>query len=250
MSDSAQSFPSLSPEQLTFAETAQWKTILRQALVDLRVCIPAIVQSFDPQTQVVSVQVAINELIRFPTGAQWRSIPPINNVPVCLPRAGGFSLTLPLEQGDEGFLVFCDTCIDLWWQNGGQQPGGQQPPVEGGSTAPIFQPNHEWRRRHDISDCGFFPMGWSQPRVLSNYSSDSAQLRSDDGNVIVDVAEAGVTVTAPKFTVNCTGEVQINGSQVVISSSGNNSEVDGVDFLDHTHSGVQSGGSDTGPVVP
>ena len=230
------SSPSLSPSQITFAESAQWKTILRQALVDLRVCIPAIVQSFDHVKQVCTVQIAINELVRFPNGAQWKSIPPINNVPVCLPRAGGFALTLPLSAGDEGFLVFCDTCIDLWWKDGGQQPGGSNP-----KNVPIFQPNHEWRRRHDISDCGFFPMGWSQPRVLSSYSTNSAQLRTDDGNTIIDVAEAGVTITAGKLTVNVTGDANI--------TAGGNVNLQGKNFLTHVHSGVQSGGSDTGPVV-
>lgn len=225
-------FPSLSPAQITFAESAQWKTILRQAIVDLRVCIPAIVQSFDPQKQVASVKIAISELVRFPNGAQWKSIPPINNVPVCLPRAGGFALTLPLAAGDEGFLVFCDTCIDLWWQSGGQQP------PEG---APIFQPNHEWRRRHDISDCGFFPMGWSQPRILSSYSTNSAQLRSDDDTVIVDVAAAGITLTGPKVTINSSGDVNIVAT--------GNVNIQGKTWLTHKHTGVQTGGGDTGPVL-
>lgn len=245
-----QNFPALTPEQLTYAESAQWKKILRQAVVDLRVCSPAIVQSFNAAAQTVSVQIAMSELIRFPSGGKWVAIPPINNVPVCLPRAGGFSLTLPLKAGDEGFLIFCDTCFDLWWQNGGQQP--QPATLKNGAWqggAPLFQPNHEWRRRHDVSDCGFFPQGWSQPRVLSNYSTDSAQLRSDDGNTIVDVAEAGVTVTAQKFTVNCSGEVQINGSQVVISSSSDDSKIDGKTFLLHEHTGVQVGSGVSGPVA-
>lgn len=235
-------FPSLAPEQLTFAESAQWKKILRQALVDLRVCIPAIVQSFDAATQTVSVQIAISELIRFPSGGKYVAVPPINKVPVCLPRAGGFSLTLPLTAGDEGFLVFCDTCIDLWWQNGGQQPAPATL-VDGAwqGGAPLFQPNHEWRRRHDVTDCGFFPMGWSQPRVLSNYSEDSAQLRSDDGTVIIDVAEAGVTVTAPKVTVNSSGDVDITAA--------GNVNIQDKNFLLHEHVGVQSGSDTSGPVA-
>lgn len=235
-------FPSLAPEQLTFAESAQWKKILRQALVDLRVCIPAIVQSFDAATQTVSVQIAISELIRFPSGGKYVAVPPINKVPVCLPRAGGFSLTLPLTAGDEGFLVFCDTCIDLWWQNGGQQPAPATL-VDGAwqGGAPLFQPNHEWRRRHDVTDCGFFPMGWSQPRVLSNYSEDSAQLRSDDGTVVIDVAEAGVTVTAPKVTVNSSGDVDITAA--------GNVNIQDKNFLLHEHVGVQSGSDTSGPVA-
>jgi hypothetical protein len=233
----------LTPAQLTAALTAQWKEIIRQALIDLRVAAPAVVTQFN-SNQTVNVQIEISELVRLPDGPQWTAIPPIYNVPIILPRAGGFSLTLPLKAGDEGLLVFCDSCIDLWWQQGGVQPP---------AGAPLKQPQFE-RRRHDLSDCGFIPGPWNQTRVLSNYSTDSAQLRSDDGTVIVDVAEAGITLTAPKVTINTSGDidltasgnVNISGTNVSIASD---TTIDGKTFLTHTHTGVQSGGSDTGPVT-
>jgi len=220
--------PQLTPSQLNYAETAQWKEILNQAISDLRVSIPAIVQSFDASTQTVSVQIAIREVVRTPSGPQNIAISPIYNVPVMFPSAGGFSLTLPLEKGDEGLLVFCDMCIDLWWARGGIQ-------------------NQFERRRHDVSDCGFYPGGRSQPRVLPSYSSDSAQLRSDDGTVIVDVAEAGITLTAPKVTINSSGDVDISATgNVNISGT---AIIEGKSFLTHLHTGVTTGSSDTGPVL-
>lgn len=228
----------LTPEQLQYSDTAQWGVALKQALKDLRVSIPAIVVSFDPVKQVASVQVALREIVRGTNGASHVAIAPINNVPVCFPSAGGFSLTLPLKAGDEGLLVFCDMCIDLWWARGGVQ-------------------NQLEQRRHDITDCGFFPGGRSQPRVLSAYSNNSAQLRSDDGVTVVDIAEAGLTLTAPKIImnttgdvdINATGNVNINGAQIVAASGGSNTKVDGKVFLTHLHTGVQSGGSNTGPVA-
>jgi hypothetical protein len=186
----------LTPSQLNSAESAQWKTILKQALYELRVAAPAIVQSFDAATQTVSVQVAVSELIKTNSSPVWTQIPPINKVPIVLPRGGGFCLTLPLKAGDEGLLIFCDQCIDLWWLNGGVQP----PP-----GAPLVQPQFE-RRRHDLTDCGFYPGMWSQPNVVANYSANSAQLRSDDGTVIIDLSETnGITLTAPQVTVNANG---------------------------------------------
>jgi hypothetical protein len=231
------SAPQLTPSQLQYAETAQWKEFLRQELAYLRVSIPAIVQSFDPVTQTAAVQIAIREVVRTPKGPQDTEIAPIYNVPVCLPRAGGFSLTLPLKAGDEGMLIFCDMCIDLWWARGGVQ-------------------NQFERRRHDLSDCGFYPMGWSQPRVLSNYSTNSAQLRSDDNTVIVDVAAAAITLTAPKVSINSSGDVDITasgkvniqGEQIVAASSSNDTKIDGKVFLSHQHTQVQTGTGDTGPV--
>jgi hypothetical protein len=39
------------------------------------------------------------------------------------------------------------------------------------------------------------PCLWSKPNLLPNYSTDSAQLRADDGSAFVDVAENIVTVS-------------------------------------------------------
>lgn len=212
------SIPQLTPAQLNYAVTAQWKEILRQTLADLRVSIPAIVQSFDPETQTVTVQVAIREVVKTPTGPQNTDVYPIAFVPVVFPSAGGFSLTLPIQPGDEGMLVFCDMCIDLWWTRGGVQ-------------------NQFERRRHDLSDCGFYPGGRSKPRALPNYSTNSTQLRSDDGTCYVEIAPGGVVnIVAP-------GGLNVNGAVVATGEGTFNS----IPVSTHVHGGVQSGGSDTGP---
>lgn len=210
--------PQLTPAQLNYSETAAWKTILKQALTDLRVSIPAIIESFDPVTQCATVQVAINEIVRTQGGPQNISIKPINKVPVCFPSAGGFSLTLPLQPGDEGLLIFCDMCIDLWWARGGIQ-------------------NQLERRRHDLSDCGFYPGGRSQPRVLPAYSPNSVQLRSDDGTTYLEVAPGGlVNIVAP-------GGVNIIGNLIVSGEVTGNA----IPLSTHIHGGVQTGGGVSGP---
>lgn len=222
--------PPLTPEQLNYAYTAQWKELLRQALMDLRVSIPAIIVDFDPVTQSATVQIAIREVVRGTSGPEDVEIKPIQKVPVCYPSAGGFSLTLPLKPGDEGMLVFCDMCIDLWWKRGGVQ-------------------NQLERRRHDLTDCGFFPGGRSAPRAVGSYSGNSAQLRNDDGTVIVDVGAAAITLTAPTINLNASGNVNINGQHVVAASSANDTKIDGKTFLTHQHTGVQSGTGNSGPVL-
>ena len=64
--------PQLNQEQFNYAETALWKAILKQALARLRVSIPAVVQSVDwtKNPPVVTVVVAINELVKTPTGPE------------------------------------------------------------------------------------------------------------------------------------------------------------------------------------
>ena len=226
----------LSPSQLVNSQIAQWKQAIRQALTEARVAIPGILTSdIDPTAQTVSVQIAIQEQVKTQQGAKWMTIAPVDNVPVVLPRGGGWSFTLPLKKGDEGLLVFCDTCFDFWWQNGGVQ-------------------NTIGNHRHEHWDCGFVPGMWSQPNRLSSYSTTSAQLRSDDGTVVVDLAAAAVSITAPKLVVSTTGDldltasgnVNITGAQVNI---GNATKIDGKAFLTHQHTGVTTGGGDTGGVL-
>lgn len=164
----------------------QWKAALNQFACDLRVALPGIIQSFDAVEGTATVRPAIIEMVRQDAVPTMVSIPDIPDVPIVIPRAGGFSLTLPVRPGDECLIVFADMCIDEWWQSGcaDGQPQGQL-----------------WRRRHDLSDAFAILGPWSQPRRLTAYSTASAQLRSDDGSVVVDVGAAGVTVTAPAVSL-------------------------------------------------
>ena len=219
----------LSPTQLNYADTAMWKTAILNAVIDLRVACPAIVVAFDPATQCVTAQVAMKELVRFANGPKWQAIADIFKVPIVVPRAGGFSLTLPIQAGDEGLLVFSDQAFDLWWLNGGQQPPGINPPLK--------QPQHE-QRRHDITDCFFIPGCWNQKRLLPGYATDRLQIRNDAGTVQIEIDGSG--------NVNITTTTGV----VAISSLPNHTTIDGKDFLLHTHDGVQTGGGTSGPVTP
>jgi hypothetical protein len=204
----------LTPSQLNYAEPSQWRQIVRQALDDVRCASPGfLVEDMSTTTQTVTVQVAIQERVRPASGpAQWWDVPPITNVPVVLPRGGGFAFTLPLKKGNEGLLVFCDTCFDNWWLNG--QNGA--PPAANVSTPSGSQRQFEVRR-HYHHDCGFWPGMWSQPNVLPNYSADSLQIRTDDGTTtVVDVAQGGVTVTGAAVTL--TSPESTAGSLVVGSA--------------------------------
>jgi hypothetical protein len=182
------------------AQTAQWKELIRQSLCDLRVAIPGIVVSFDVVTQTAVVQPAVREKLIVPgKPAQNVAINPIYDVPVVMPRGGGYSMTLPLAAGDECLLVFNDMAIDNWWQNGGVQNQYQ------------FE-----SMRHDIADAVCIPGPWSQPRVLANYSPDSLQIRSDDGDTIIDVSESGVSLESGSTTVDVSSDsVSITASSSV-----------------------------------
>ena len=149
----------LTPSQVIRSDAEQWRQIVRQSLTDMRCASPAfLTEDMDPVTQTVTVQIALQERVRVPSataaGCAWMDIPPIIKVPIVTPRGGGFSFTLPLKKDDEGLLVFCDTCFDLWWVNG--QNSSPAPTMPKGATSSGSQRQLEVRRHH-VHDCGFIP---------------------------------------------------------------------------------------------
>lgn len=172
---------------------------LHQFECELRVAMPAIVVSFDPggptagpggtpKAPTVSVQPSVQEVILENGVENIKTIDILDDVPVSIYGGGGFSFTLPIKPGDECLVVFADMAFDHWFESGGiqKQPDGK-----------LY--------RHDIGDAiAIFGLK-SSPNALANYSTSSAQLRSDDGTVIIDIAETGITVTAPAVTVEATG---------------------------------------------
>jgi hypothetical protein len=74
-------------------------------------------------------------------------------------------------------------CIDAWFSNGGVQ-------------------NQIEKRRHDLSDAICIPGIWSQQRLISNYSTSSMQLRTEDGSNMIDVSPSGI---------NLIGNIKKNG---------------------------------------
>ncbi|HXR75141.1 MAG TPA: Gp138 family membrane-puncturing spike protein [Bryobacteraceae bacterium] len=208
----------------------------------MRVAIPAVVQSFSPgPPATVSVVVAINEFVMQDSGddstvsLETRAVqlPVLEDVPVMVPSAGGWSLTFPIQPGDECLIVFGDASLDSWLESGGA------------NNYPVSQ------RRHSLSD-GVAIFGLrSKPRGLSGYPTESAQLRNDDGTVKIDLAPDTITITAPtvnvnaeSVTVDASETVKIEGDSQVLISNGTKTR----DFFSHQHSGVAGGVANSGPV--
>lgn len=207
----------------------------RRAAIDLRVAIPGIIQSFNPSEQTVEVKPAIRECLVFDGEEQWTDIPLLVDVPIVLPRAGGYSLTMPIKPGDECLVVFSDMCMDAWWQSGGTQ-------------------NQVECRRHDLSD-GFAIIGtWSQPHIIPNYSTGSAQLRNDAGSAVVEISGSTINIRGSAINLEAPN-VTVNGATTTVNSTnlkfngGGSTTIEGKTFLNHQHSGVNAGTSNTGGVA-
>jgi hypothetical protein len=151
---------------------------------NLRVAIPGIIQEFDPETQTVSVQPALTENIMNPDlSTSTVNLPLLVDVPIVLSRAGGYVLTMPVQKGDECLIIFADSCIDGWFSYGGVQ-------------------NQLEKRRHDLSDSFAILGTWSQPNVIKNYSTTSAQLRSVDGSSYISLSKQEIDINAPTVKIN------------------------------------------------
>lgn len=179
----------ISIQERTQTEPSTWLDSLWQFGCKLRVAAPGIIQSFDPATQLATVQIAIQENIRVPvqqpngmppiTGQkQTVAIDPLQAVPVLFPRSGSFSLLSPVNAGDECLLVFSDACISAWKQSGGVQKQIR-------------------RRRHDLSDAVAIMGLWNQTRVFSDFPTDHMELRCDNGAVKLNLSETQVQVVTP-----------------------------------------------------
>jgi hypothetical protein len=152
------------------------RSALAAHTANLWTALPGIIQSVDLGKLTVSVQPSIQAIERTPEGKSNNvNMPVLVDVPIYFPRGGGYTATFPIKAGDECLVVFASRCIDNWWQEGGVQPQFEQ-------------------RRHDLSD-GFALIGpFSQKQVVSNVSSTTAQLRSDDGKHYAEIDKDGQKV--------------------------------------------------------
>tara|TARA_R110000822_G_scaffold84867_3_gene199024 strand:- start:7371 stop:8087 length:717 start_codon:yes stop_codon:yes gene_type:complete len=205
---------------------------IESALKELHTSMPGIVESFDPVTQLASIQPAIKRIFKTqdedveiltPT-----SLPILINVPVIFPRGGGFSLTFPVAKGDECLLNFCERSIDNWHQTGEVKVPGAN-------------------RLHSLSDAVAFVGISSVINKVPNYDNTNVQLKKDDDSASITLLtngtiklKADTKVIADAPDVETTGNLKVLGNLEVVGSSTLSDTVtsDGVDISGlHTHVG-------------
>lgn len=136
-----------------------------------------IIESFDASDQTASIRIAIKQVQNVaPDGTRFFvEYPLLKKCPVMFPSGGGFTLTFPVNAGDECIVLFNDRELDNWFLNGGVQ-------------APVSA------RSHDISDAIAIVGIRSNPRKLSGVSTTATQLRADDGTSFVEANAQGIRV--------------------------------------------------------
>ena len=177
------------------------------AMMDVRVSMPARIVSFDPATKTASVEIGLKMVNADDTQSEY---PPLVDCPCLFTRGGGFHLVHPYKAGDKGIVLFSDRCFDGWFQ-----AGQVAPPMD--------------FRVHSMSDA-YFIGGADCLDDVSPIIGDAIFIGKDDNS-------AGVTIKA-------SGDIDLNG--VNISPSGIITLPDGTILNSHVHGNVQSGNSNTG----
>ncbi|MFG1399822.1 Gp138 family membrane-puncturing spike protein [Roseixanthobacter pseudopolyaromaticivorans] len=188
------------------------QTAIDGRMAELHTAVPVKIVSVDYQKQTCVVQPTVKACVRKPDGSQeWISLPQIQDAPLHFPRGGGVSMTFPVAVGDEGLAIISSRSQDAW-----QQSGGEQQQID--------------NRGHDLSNA-FVMVGFrSNPNALANVPSDSVQIRSADGNTLIDIKGGQVkvkatgaesTVTPDKITHKVGGlSVEITSDRIDLGGAG------------------------------
>lgn len=203
--------------------------------LDIHTALPGRVAAFNAADNTVTVEPMVKQVMR---DGNTLDLPPLVDVPVQFPRGGGFVFTVPIAAGDEGLIVFSERCIDGWF-------------VSGGKSAPLDA------RLHDYSDGFFLPGLSSKPNAVPSVFLQGASMQTLDGSTFIRLTEGKILIQGDiEHTGNSiqTGNHEQTGNwsqtQGNSESSGTVSAkkvlANGVDVEGHTHSGVKSGGDNTG----
>lgn len=136
--------------------------------------IPGFIVSVNYTAMTCVVQPTLSEIMVDENGNQTTvTLPTLLDVPILYPSGGGFTMTFPLDVGDEVLIVFSSRCIDAWWQLGGVQQAMEA-------------------RMHDLSDGFAIPGPKSSPNTLDSISSSHLQIRTKDGTAYYQLSSAGL----------------------------------------------------------
>ena len=238
------------------------KRTIIQTMRQLRVSMPCEVVTYDSKRQMVDVRIVQPEI-----DLAGNNIPMsvITNIPVSFVRCGNSHITHPINKGDTGFIIFADRDISSW--------------VETNNKSVV-----DSARTHSMQDSYFVPgiVGGGKNAnpndVEIKYNNTTIHLRKN-GDVDINTptkvnvnASSEVNVTTNKLTVNApnsyfngnvfvsqlltTGGFVSNGTSGggiaqftgSINATGDVT-ANGTSLDTHVHSGVQSGGSNTGQPI-
>lgn len=178
---------------------------------EIRTCIPAQIESFDPESLTVNakpliqgIRIGNNREIQLETGEKVvvddYALPSVIKVPVSMMWFGNGGVTLPINAGSQGLLLICDRDIRLFKQSRTDSAQGSL-------------------RRFNMNDSIFLPF-LPKPMELTDYNNEAVEVRYDSTKL--KVSSSGVDIV---------GNVNIEGSLTTTEDA----QISGIGFLTHTH---------------
>lgn len=206
------------------------RSVFRKMLQGTDGMLPATVIAYDRATNMATVRPIIALLT---TGGDIVPRAQVARVPVVALGGGGFVINFPLQPGDRGWIEASDRDISLFMQG----MSDDQPP--------------NTMRLHSFEDGRFLPDVFAAYDV-GDVGDDAMTIQSLDGSVRIELSPVRIRMVAPdvqidtdQLTVN--GPTLLNGDVETVGTLTNN----GVDVgSTHPHSGVQTGGGNSGPPLP
>lgn len=204
--------------------TGAFRHIFNKMLQEIDDMLPAKVISYNRATNRAVVQPLIKLLT---TSNATIERAQVASVPVYQYGGGGFLLSFPIKAGDLGWIKANDRDISLFLQ-------GYK------SSAP------NTIRKKSFSDAVFFP-DVMRGYIIAEEDLNNAVIQNLSGTVKIALFENKVKITAPLVEINAplthlSGDLIVDGTVIgttdVVAGS--------ISGKSHTHSGVQSGTSNTG----
>jgi hypothetical protein len=163
-----------------------FKAICKRVAYTLRVGLPGVIKTFNPVTQMCSVQLTITENIVINEVVKATAIDVLQDVLLMLPGDSNWCQTFPSLVGSECLVLFADMCVSAWSTNGPGATGVQ---------------NQEITRRHSLSDGFAILCPRSQPNVIPNYSTTAMEIRNRAGTVKLSMTDTEIVLTIGGETI-------------------------------------------------
>ena len=207
----------------------------RALMFNMKVSFPAKVTTVNANGT-VNIQPVIREkLISSGNSVSYVNLPIIPNVPICWPNAGGYSITFPIDVGDECLAVISDQSFDNWWLY-----GGVQNPIE--------------YRRHDLTDAIAIFGPKSIPNTLPE--PQGFTVRTPKGKAIEILSDGTLKLlsgTGASLVINQSkATIKVGASSIEITSAGikvtGKLTINDIEFMEHKHTAPAEGGETSGVI--
>lgn len=140
--------------------------------------------------------------------------PLISGVPVSFICGANFSIQIPVEEGDDCIVLFCDGDLDNW--------------VEGNGYIPAFSQD-----RHGLNGAVALLGIKNILTKVENYITSGIRIKYKNSEI--EINDSGIVIN---------GNVTVNGTITSVGTLGS------VELSTHTHKGVQNGGGSTDAPTP